>query len=161
MSGSNLYVANFNAGTIGQYTTSGSIVNASLISVQGPTQVVVSGSRLFVLDNTGTIGEYTLSGDVVNASLISGLSAYNFAVLGSNIFVAVHGGVSQYTTAGVLVNAALISGVQGGIRGIAVEEADAASAPEPSTIMLVGIGLGLASLCLNATTRQTVDLLSR
>ena len=32
MSGSNLFVANSGAGTIGEYTTSGATVNASLIS---------------------------------------------------------------------------------------------------------------------------------
>ena len=32
VSGSNLFVANWNAGTIGEYTTSGGTVNASLIS---------------------------------------------------------------------------------------------------------------------------------
>ena len=75
VSGSNLFVANY-GGTIGEYTTSGGIVNASLVSgLSEPEGLVLSGPDLFVANfGNGTIGEYTTSGVVVNASLISGLN---------------------------------------------------------------------------------------
>jgi DNA-binding beta-propeller fold protein YncE len=76
VSGSNLFVTNQGNGTIGEYTTSGATVNASLITgLSGPGGIAVSGSNLFVANyNAGTIGEYTISGATVNASLITGLS---------------------------------------------------------------------------------------
>ena len=65
--GNNLFVTNNNIQTIGEYTTSGAVVNASLVSgLNYPTRVVVSGSDLFVLeDGNSTIGEYTMSGATV------------------------------------------------------------------------------------------------
>jgi hypothetical protein len=81
VSGSNLFVANFSADTIGEYTTSGKTVNAALITgLDGPSGIAVSGSDLFVTNTFGgtigggTIGEYTTAGATVNAALISGLS---------------------------------------------------------------------------------------
>ena len=64
VSGSNLYVANFSAGTIGEYTTSGAVVNASLSRASiGPFGMAMSGSNLFVgVYGTETISEYTTSG---------------------------------------------------------------------------------------------------
>jgi uncharacterized membrane protein YfcA len=76
VSGSNLFVANnANDGTIGEYTTAGDVVNASLIiGLSNPYAVAVCGSNLFVANNgTRTIGVYTTSGVVVNLSLISRL----------------------------------------------------------------------------------------
>jgi len=74
--GDTLFETNSNSGTIGEYTTSGATVNASLVSgLTGPAGVAVSGSNLFVASfvASGTIGEYTTSGATVNASLITGL----------------------------------------------------------------------------------------
>ena len=82
--GQDIFVANYGGGTIGEYTTSGAVVNTSLIPgllPYGPATLAVSGSNLFVGnfgDGTpgeynGSIGEYTTSGEVVNASLIPGL----------------------------------------------------------------------------------------
>ena len=66
-----IYVTDAMYGRVGDYTNSGAVVNASLISGLGaPTGIAVSGSNLFVVDG-GTVGEYTTSGAVVNASLIS------------------------------------------------------------------------------------------
>ena len=49
MSGSNLFVANYGSGTIGEYTTSGATVNAALVSgLNEPFGIAVSGSNLFV-----------------------------------------------------------------------------------------------------------------
>src|SRR5215469_11598300 len=58
VSGSNLFVTNQANGTIGEYTTSGAIVNAALVSglnTQGG--IAISGSDLFVTNySSGTIG---------------------------------------------------------------------------------------------------------
>jgi len=71
-----IFVTSALAGTIGEYTTSGATVNASLISgLDFPLGIVVSGSDLFVTGFSNTIGEYTTSGATVNASLISGLNS--------------------------------------------------------------------------------------
>jgi DNA-binding beta-propeller fold protein YncE len=77
VSGSDLFVtSNIPLGTVGEYTTSGATVNASLISgLNEPVGIAVDGSDLFVTNlGTGTISEYTTSGATVNASLISGLN---------------------------------------------------------------------------------------
>ena len=79
--GGNVYVTNWTTGTIGEYTTSGGTVNATLISgLSNPDGVAVSGSDLFVVNpGNGTIGEYTTSGATVNPSLVSGLYGVTFA----------------------------------------------------------------------------------
>jgi autotransporter-associated beta strand protein len=75
LSGSDLFVMNNYGSTIGEYTTSGSTVNASLIPNVGNYGLALSGSDLFVGNyQAGTIGEYTTPGATVNASLISGLN---------------------------------------------------------------------------------------
>jgi DNA-binding beta-propeller fold protein YncE len=66
--------------TIGEYTTAGATVNATLVSgLGGPNGSVfgikVSGANLFVAINfDNAVGEYTTTGGTVNASLISGLN---------------------------------------------------------------------------------------
>ena len=48
---------------IGEYTTTGTTVNASLITgLLHPLSIAVSGGDIFVLNGNGTIGEYTTSG---------------------------------------------------------------------------------------------------
>ena len=71
-----IFVTNYDAGTIGEYTSSGVTVNASLVSgLNDPSAIVVSGGNLFVTNfGNGTIGEYTTSGATVNAALVSGLN---------------------------------------------------------------------------------------
>jgi len=71
-----IYVANYGSGTIGEYTTAGATVNASLVSGLNGLGLAVSGGDLFVAnwDYNSTIGEYTTAGATVNASLVSGLS---------------------------------------------------------------------------------------
>ncbi len=79
MSGSDLFVANGTGGTVGEYTTSGATVNASLVTgLFSPDGVAVSGSNLFVTNMTypGEIGVYTISNGqaaLSNSSLITGL----------------------------------------------------------------------------------------
>ncbi len=75
-----IYVANANGfgggapGTVGQYTTAGVAVNASLITGNTPQYLAVLGSSLYVADFGGQVGQYTTSGAVVNASLVTGLN---------------------------------------------------------------------------------------
>uniref|UniRef100_UPI004048B1EF Vgb family protein n=1 Tax=Orrella sp. TaxID=1921583 RepID=UPI004048B1EF len=119
-----LFVTDYANRTIGAYTTSGAVVNASLVSgLSGPLGIAVSGSNIYVADNAnGTIGAYTTSGAVVNANLVSGLrNPYGIAVSGSNIYVTevFNGTIGAYTTSGAVVNASLVSGLQGPF-GIAV-----------------------------------------
>jgi hypothetical protein len=81
ISGVDIFVVNFNAGTIGEYTTSGATVNASLVTgLEGnPIGVAVSGGDLFAVRQDQFtaqyyIGEYNATtGAAINASLISGL----------------------------------------------------------------------------------------
>ena len=147
VSGSHLFVLNGSNNTIGEYTTSGAVVNDSLVSVNAPLGLVVYGSNLFVTDwVSGTIGEYTTSGGTVNSSLVSGLThPYGIAISGSDLFVANAGGVGvgvigEYTTSGVMVNSSLISGLDYPI-GIAVST----PTPEPSSL-IAWIGLGVMGL---------------
>ena len=87
-SGSDLFVSSlfpFEAG-IGEYTTSGATVNASLISHSGlglPSGIAIYGNDLFVVNNgtngsdfpelPASVAEYTTSGATVNADLIDGI----------------------------------------------------------------------------------------
>ncbi len=119
-----IFVANSNNNTVGEYTTSGAVVNAFLVSgLSDPYGIAVSGSDLFVTNqNTGTVGEYTTSGAVVNASLVSGLSdPFGIAVSGSDLFVTnyYNNTIGEYTTSGAVVNASLVSGLHSPF-GIAV-----------------------------------------
>lgn len=81
----NLYVVNSGNNTIGEYTTSGTTVNSSLISGLGTSYgIAIFGTNLFISSfSDGTVGEYTTSGATVNPSLITGLY--------SPVFCAVNG----------------------------------------------------------------------
>ncbi len=78
-----LFVTNYadadgdpNSGSVGAYTTSGSAVNASLVTgLDEAGGLAVSGGDLFVGNyGNGTIGEYdATTGSPINASLITGL----------------------------------------------------------------------------------------
>jgi LVIVD repeat len=119
-----LFVSSFgdgpNTGTIGAYTNSGAVINASLITgLNGPGSIAVSGGFLYVASG-GKIGKYTTSGATVNASLITGLNPFDIEVSGNRIFVADfgHASIGEYTTSGATINSSLISGVHS--TGIAV-----------------------------------------
>ena len=114
--GGDIYVVNSSTGTIGEYTTSGAVVNTSLIpGLNWPDGIAVSGSNLFVANtDSNTVCEYTTSGAVVNTSLISGVNwPTGIAVSGSNLFVSTgnYGRIGEYTTSGAVVNASLITGL--------------------------------------------------
>ena len=138
VSGDDLFVAN--GDRVSEYTTSGTLVNASLITAFGTLWgLAVSGDDLFIANWSGNaIGEYTTSGAVVNASLVSGVNGpTNIALAGSDLFVAIGGaggpqGVAEYTTSGTTVSASLIAGP---VNGIAV------SVPEPTSFVLAAAGL--------------------
>ena len=116
ISGTDIFLSDSTSGVIGEYTTSGAVVNASLIAdTNQPHALAISGSDLFVVDfATNTIGEYTLSGQTVNAALITaGNDPTGLAASGSDVFVAdgLAGTVGQYNTGGGTINASLISGL--------------------------------------------------
>jgi MYXO-CTERM domain-containing protein len=149
LSGSNLLVSNVGIGTVGEYTTSGATVNASLISgLGGPAGLAVSGSNLFVANAVaGTISEYNTSGALVNAALISGLNTpVGIAVSGPDLFVTEEGSgtVGEYTTSGAVVNASLISGLNVPT-GITILPAAAVPEPGAGTLTLLGMA-GLVGL---------------
>jgi len=162
--GGHLFVANFNTGSIGEYTTSGATVNASLIKgLNFPGAIAVSGGNLFVANagtsvGTGSIGEYTTSGATVNASLVSGLnSPSDMALSGGHLFVANVGNgnngagtIGEYTTSGATVNASLIKGLSQPL-GISV------TTPGGSVVGVADFnGDGHPDyLLFNASTRQT------
>lgn len=113
-----LFVVSFgsgsNTGTIGAYTNSGAVINASLITGLNPISVAVAGGFLYVTTAEGKIGKYTTSGVTLNASLITGLNQpFDIEVSGNRIFVADFGNASvgEYTTSGTTINASLISGL--------------------------------------------------
>jgi hypothetical protein len=81
-----IYVGNNGSDSLGEYTTSGATVNASLVSELGQIDgLAVSGGDLYVANwLSSTIGEYTISGATVNATLVSGLSAPSFIAVESS-----------------------------------------------------------------------------
>ena len=113
ISGTNLFVANYGAETIGEYSTSGATNNASLIKgLSGSEGIAISGTNLFVANAGGNIGEYTTSGTTNNAKLITGLiNADGIAISGTNLFVAELGRnrIGEYTLSGAIVNTNLIA----------------------------------------------------
>ena len=122
-----IFAVNPSLGTIGEFTTSGALMNAALISgLNKPQAIAVLGTNLFVVNaGNGTIGEYTTSGATVNAALVQGLNnPTSIAVSGTNLFVvntgtstppyattAANGTIGEYTAAGATVNASLITGL--------------------------------------------------
>jgi hypothetical protein len=142
-------------GTIGEYTTAGGTLNTALVpsypdSLTAAFGIAVSGSDLFVTYFGGsTVSEFTTSGATVNASLITfadGLSApVGIAIDGSDLFVANFGSgtIGEYTTSGATVNASLVTGLVNP-EGIAIIPT---AAPEPSSLMLLGLALAGLGFC--------------
>jgi hypothetical protein len=73
-------------GTIGEYTTSGATVNASLVSgLSNPIGIAVSGPDLFVANSAaGAIGEYTTSGATVARSAVLATTSTKAPVLAAD-----------------------------------------------------------------------------
>jgi len=108
--------------TIGEYSTSGASISASLISgLDDPLSLASDGNGHLFEANFGnnTIGEYSTSGATINASLISGLNNPHQMVLDGNgdLFVANLAGtgtIGEYNaTTGATISASLISGLGG------------------------------------------------
>lgn len=121
----NIFVEDGGNSQIGEYTDSGTIVNASLIPnslITNNGGIAASVSDLFVTQRNDTVAEYTTSGALVNPALIStpGFGSYgseSIALSGSDLFLLsgnnpANGGwvVGEYTTSGEPVNVSLISG---------------------------------------------------
>jgi hypothetical protein len=123
ISGSDLFSLNISSGTIGEYTTSGTVVKASLVTGlnESPSGIAISGSELFVANaGNGTISEFTLGstpGTVTssNLSLVTGLNGPQaIAASGSYLFVTdgpTTNVVGEFTTSGTSVNGALVTGL--------------------------------------------------
>lgn len=139
-----IYVANFGANTIGEYTNTGAKVNASLVSgLNSPNGLALSGPDLFVANSGSgtaadrTIGKYTASGTTENATLISGLSfPIEMAISGTNLFVVNtnSNSIGEYATSGQTVNANLITGLNHPI-GLAID-------PTGSTLFVSNLNSG-------------------
>ncbi len=106
-----IFVASGNLnGVIGEYTTTGTPINSSLVTgLHIPSGIAMDGNgNLFVANyyvGTRTIGEYDSSGQALNSSLISGLAApFGLALDGNgNLFVgnrAANGSIGKYSTSG-------------------------------------------------------------
>ena len=139
-----IYVANYYASTISEYSTSGTLLNASLISgVNDPLDIAINGGNLYIASRgSGTVGEYTESGTAVNASLISGLNEpVGVDIVGGDLYVSSFGSesVGEYTLSGTAVNASLVPSGLSGPYGIAV----VAEVPEPASASLLIGGLGM------------------
>ena len=108
--GQEIYVTNSSGnGTIGEYTTSGAVVNASLVSgLNDPTGIAVSGSDLFVA-NHGDRHDWRIHHVGSNRERLAGLGVElirsGIAVSGSDLFVANYGTgtIGEYTTSGATV----------------------------------------------------------
>jgi hypothetical protein len=142
VSDGNLFVLNQNSGSIGEYTTSGAVVNAALITGLGinvAQGITVSGGDLFVVKSAGqdqhsgldkgVISEYTTAGATVNTSLVTlvdnvngaGFDPVSIAASGSNLYVVNEiGTVGEYTTSGATVNATLVTERYNSAEGVAV-----------------------------------------
>ena len=111
-----IFVADWRAGTVGEFSTSGAPINSHFASgLVGPYGIAWDGNNnLFVADDH-VIRQYTTSGATVNASLISGLpdtwgiasdgNGYLYISLSQNL------SVGKFTTTGAVVDGALIAGL--------------------------------------------------
>jgi len=116
-----LFITNASSGTIGEYSSTGATLNASLLTgLSSPGYLANSGSNLFVVGNTFgayKIGEYSTAGATVNAALVpSGLNAAGgIAASGATLFVVdqLNESIHEYNTAGTLLAASLIPGLDG------------------------------------------------
>lgn len=136
--------------TLSEWTTTGTVVNASLITgLAGG--VAVFGSDIFVGNSaagshesgTDYVSEYNTSGTLLNPSLVTGLTEPGeIAVSGGNLFVESQGGpstevIGEYTLAGAPVNTSLLSGPTFGSGALELFVV----VPEPATWLLAVIGL--------------------
>jgi hypothetical protein len=140
LNGSDLYITNNSAGTVGEYTTAGTTVSANILTgpalstsvssgiTYGPNAMAISGSNLYITDSdNGTVYQLPTTGGTPTA-IVTGLNVpQGIATNGTDLFVTCFndsnkGIVSEYTTSGTIVNTSLItgfSGIDGGFGGAA------------------------------------------
>jgi hypothetical protein len=147
-----LLVSNRNNDTIGQYdATTGATVNSTFVNGQGlngPYGIVLGGNRLYVANfDNGTIGVYNATnGATINSNLISGLGGpVALALDGNHLYVSnwAISTIGEYDAiSGNPINASLITAAQGLSNPYGMVLVGSASAvPEPSTFLLVAMGL--------------------
>jgi sugar lactone lactonase YvrE len=118
-----IFVSELSGGVVGEFSTSGQMLNPAFVGVAGPTGMACDGQgNLFIAGAGGVVMEVRTSGAVVNPVLITGLvSPVGIALDGSgHIFISeqnntstppAHGGtIAEYTTSGQVVNASFIVG---------------------------------------------------
>ncbi len=148
-SAGHIFVSNLLGFSVGEYTTSGAVVNSRLIfSPNGiPAGVACDGQgHLFYSDEFYGVAEYTTAGVLLNSQVAPNFfDPTSIALDGQgNIFVAGPSGsvtvpIGEFTTTGAVVNPAVISGLVSPA-GLQVEVV-----PEPSARLMWLIG-GLAIL---------------
>ena len=109
-----IFVSDWSNGQVGEWTTSGSSVNASLITgLSQPDGIAESDGYLYVANQqANTVGKYTMSGQAVDASFITGLSAPTQLVAsGTTLYVmnTSNSTIGKYTTAGQTLDSAFIT----------------------------------------------------
>ena len=148
VSGDKLFLADLYSGLVAEYTTSGALMNAALITgLNGPSGIAVFGGHLFVTNfGNGTVGEYdAATGAPIDTALVSGLNGpFGIAVSGGNLFVTSQvfgqdtGTIGEYTILGETVNTRLITGLSEPV-GIAVVSGSVPDASSTWTLLLMGL----------------------
>ena len=111
-----IFVVNNNNGTVGEYSLTGSTINARLISgFQDTRAITAMGTNLLVADFSGVGGNifsYTTSGFLLGTFIANVAGPDAMTISGGNLFEANYFGASvgSYTTNGGTNNAALITG---------------------------------------------------
>lgn len=156
ISGSYLYVFNSLTRSIATYkTTTGELVNGSLITNLHGFDFAISGSRIFAFDSDTSVSEYNTAGELVRPSFITGLPLYPHVITlsGSDLYIGTvptvsSASVSKYTTSGTKVNDRLVSYLNG-ITDIAVSGSN----------LYVNQGNGVVSLYTTAGVLVNANLL--
>ncbi len=115
--GSSLFVEDFGAGTVGQFSTTGTAIAPLLITgLDQPFTLAASDDDLYVATRT-TISEYTTSGSLVRANLIGSFGdIQSIAFANSTLYVldGLSETVGAYSADGTPISANLITGLQQG-----------------------------------------------
>jgi len=111
-----IFVPNYGNGNVGEYSTAGATINASLLTgLTEAATIAAAGTSLFIeTDSNDNIGKYTTAGATVSASFVTGLSGpWGLVVTGGDLYVMneeASGRVGVYNaTTGAVINSALFS----------------------------------------------------
>ena len=156
VSGSNVFVVDYGTGTIGEYTTSLALENASFITdTELPLAIAASATDIYVFNGgNGLVSDYSTSGTLESSNFLSSsLPVSALAVSGSDLFVLSQyvgsGTVGEYSTTGGDSNPSLIQSVPGYEDGLTV-----VAVPEPSTYVTLLGGLCLLAFFGNVRARR-------